>query len=244
MTGSSSLVVTGGTSHQLRLRIESTGYTGPVFAADDFYVIAASGPDNNPVCNPTPAPAPSCFSAPSGNVVRNPDFNFDTTLNSALAYWSVTQGPAFSSASGVRGDAGYPSGNGFVGTTVSGAAGAVDSTLVLSQDGLAIPEGAVIDVRAQVNPRRSMSTTAAPWSLTLKFDTQVVRNASPTTSNVWVTFGTTISGKITVTGSGPHTISLEARTTGVANADIFFADGFLVEVLGGPGGQRVCNTSS
>ncbi|KAF2824481.1 hypothetical protein CC86DRAFT_468589 [Ophiobolus disseminans] len=243
MTSPSSILVTGGNSHTLKLRVETAGYQGATFAADDFYLIVTSGPDGAAVCNPTPAPTPSCFAAPSANLVKNPGFNYDPAFETSMAYWSVTQGSAYSTNSWVWDYAGYPSGNGFLGYTVREDAGKVDSTQYLRQDNIDIPQGAVLDFSVYFNPQRTGNTADKPFSVTLKFDDQVVRSSTPTVSNTWVVFGSTPSApRLSATGSGPHSLLLEVRTGGVENADIYFADDFSIKVLAGPNGQRICYT--
>ncbi|KAF1850246.1 uncharacterized protein K460DRAFT_400317 [Cucurbitaria berberidis CBS 394.84] len=242
LSSPSAFVVTGGDSHTLKLRVEAAGFRGAIFAADDFYVIVASGPGDVPVCNPTPAPTRACFSAQSTNYVRNPGFDNDPVLDTAMAYWSVSQGSAYSTNSWVWDYAGRGGGNGFLGFTIAGDAGKVDSTQFLKQENINIPEGAIIDIRGYVNPRRA-STVDKPLSLTLKFDNQVVQSYTPQTTGftrIGTTFGSRSNTRVTIVGSGPHTLSLEVRTAGVENADIYYADDFEIKVVSGPGGLRLC----
>ncbi|CAO2647604.1 Nn.00g085260.m01.CDS01 [Neocucurbitaria sp. VM-36] len=242
MTSPSNYLVTGGNSHTLKLRVETSGYSGQTFAADDFYVIVASGPGNVPGCDPIPVPTRPCFSAPASNLVKNPGFDYDATFDTSMAYWSVSQDPGYSRGSWVYSERGRTSTNGFLGYTVTGDAGKVDSTQYLQQQNIDVPEGSIIDVSGYVNPRRAVNTAAEPFSITLKFDGQVVQTIYPSDGNVrrWTRIGTTTATRFAVVGSGPHTLSLEVRTAGYEYTDIYWADDFAIQVITGPTGERLC----
>ncbi len=87
---------------------------------------------------------------------------------------------------------------------------------------------------------RGASTTLAPFSVTLKLDGQVVQTANVLVSGLWQTFGTGLGSRVTVSGPGPHSISLEVRSSGWAGADIFWADNFVLKMYSGPAGIRLC----
>ncbi|OAL46261.1 hypothetical protein IQ07DRAFT_647869 [Pyrenochaeta sp. DS3sAY3a] len=241
LSSSTSYRVTGGNTHTIKLRVQHSGGSGAVFVADDFFINPTTGPNDVPFCQPVVI-APNCLAAQKTNYIKNPGFDHDDALDTAMAYWSVYNDPGFSRNSWVWDYAGYPSGNGFLGYTVQGDEGKVDSKLYLSQTDIMVPNGAVIDLYAMINPQRSGNTEEMPFTITLKWDGQVVRTLAPTGTG-WVRFGTTDpadNSKVMVSGDGPHTVLLEVRTAGLEYTDIFFADNFVVNVLSGPGGQRIC----
>ncbi|OAL44391.1 hypothetical protein IQ07DRAFT_649422 [Pyrenochaeta sp. DS3sAY3a] len=234
LSTTSSIQVTGGSSHTIVLRIETAGITGPVFAADDFYIIVESGPGGVPVCNPTPPPPRECYTGQTGvNLVKNP--GFDNGLDS----YSVSQtGTGFSSNSSVVDYAGNPSGNGFRGYTITGDAGKDDSTITIKQENIDIPDGVTASILVDVFPKRAAPSGDKPYSIAVWFD-NIALSTFTSSFNAFFKLGST---GWPVTGPGPHSISLVVRTGGIENAEIFYADNFEIKVTRPTNGSRICGS--
>ncbi|KAL6706619.1 hypothetical protein ACN47E_005375 [Coniothyrium glycines] len=243
LSSASSVLVAATTVHTISLRIDTSGFQGDIYAADDFYVIPVSGPNGAALCSATVVPVRACLQAPSTNYVVNPGFDTRNPSTGSVFYpsWDVTQDSNWSPNSFVYSGFGDP-GNAFRGFTVPGSAGAVEGTLVLKQGNIVIPDGAIITVNAYVQGGRE-STTNSPYTISLKFDDQTMDSWSPKGPNAqkYVLYSNTLTGQTVVaTGSDPHSISLVVKTVGVADKDIFFADNFSIFVIAGLNGQRLC----
>jgi hypothetical protein len=85
---------------------------------------------------------------------------------------------------------------------------------------------------------RDDSSTSKLFSLTLEFDGETVGSVLKPTNqeDKWVQ----ISGKVTVKGPGPHTVSLDVSSKGVSG-DIFAVDDFSVKAVEPPVGTKFCS---
>jgi hypothetical protein len=86
---------------------------------------------------------------------------------------------------------------------------------------------------------RENTSTSKPFSLTLEFDGETVGTVLKPTNqeDKWVQ----ISGKVTVKGTGPHTVSLDISSKG-ARGEIFAVDDFSVKAVEPPVGTTFCST--
>lgn len=241
LSSASSIRVTNSGTHQISLTISTSGANGDLYVADDFSIIPVVGPKDIPLCSPPDVPPRACLPAQSSNYVVNPGFDtLDPTEDSVFyPYWDVIQDNNWSPGSFVYSGYGR-TGNAFRGYTKQGTDGAQPGTLILRQGGIAIPDGAIINVSAWVKAGRA-STSANPLTVTLKFDDQTMDTARPTVTTRYAEYANTYTSQTVVAaGADPHSISLVVTTSGVSNADIFFVDDFSIVVLSGPNGQRLC----
>ncbi|KAF2034315.1 hypothetical protein EK21DRAFT_107940 [Setomelanomma holmii] len=196
---------------------------------------------------PTPTPTPVCFAYPD-SYVRNGGFERGTPG------WTYSQTPSAGpwnftdvSATGVycyygsehSGDCELS------GKTQTGSTGRSDGTMSLKQTDIHVASGTQVQVTGWVRPTRGpKNSNTAPYTFTLMFDSTVVATYTPNFQSSSTSPYVQLTNTVTVSGDGPHTLSLLIRTKGTANTFIYDADDFSVTVVKAPGNQQLCDSST
>jgi hypothetical protein len=120
----------------------------------------------------------------------------------------------------------------------------------LQQTDIYIASGTRIHVSGYVRPTRGPeNSVSAPYTFTLNFDNTLVGSYTPTNSSAEVIDSSgsgyrQLNDTITVSGNGPHTLSLQIQTKGTNSRFIYDADDFSVTVVAPPTDQQLCATST
>jgi hypothetical protein len=201
---------------------------------------------------PTPSPEPECFAYPN-SYLRNGGFEEGTRG------WTLSQSPsngpwnfAARSATGVYCYYGSQRSGSceHSGKTKAGNPGKSEGIMSLQQTDIYIASGTEILVSGYVRPTRGPANSdSAPYTFTLNFDGALVDTYTPTSESAGVSNGSgsgyrLLTNTITVSGDGPHTLSLQVDTKGTSNTFIYDADDFSVTIVSAPANQQLCATST